>query len=82
MYLLPVGLNQKMNIKTLLYPKTAKGTVIDDYFGTLVPDPYRWLEDDQSAETKAWAMEENKVTNNYLEQIPFRDAIRQKLEKL
>ncbi len=71
-----------MNIKSLSYPQTAKGTVTDTYFGTSVPDPYRWLEDDQSAETKAWVMEENKVTNNYLEQIPFREAIREKLEKL
>ncbi len=71
-----------MNIQPLSYPKTAKGTVADPYFGTEVADPYRWLEDDQSPETKAWVMEENKVTNNYLEQIPFRDAIRQKLEKL
>jgi len=71
-----------MNIQPLSYPKTAKGTVADTYFGTEVADPYRWLEDDQPAETKAWVMEENKLTNNYLEQIPFRDAIRQKLEKL
>ncbi|MGI4020210.1 MAG: prolyl oligopeptidase family serine peptidase [Janthinobacterium lividum] len=73
---------QKMNIKTLPYPQTAKGTVTDNYFGTVVPDPYRWLEDDRSAETKAWVQEENKVTQNYLQQIPFREVIRQKLEKL
>jgi prolyl oligopeptidase len=73
---------QKMTLKTLPYPKTAKGTVTDTYFGTEVPDPYRWLEDDQSPETKAWVQEENKVTQAYLEQIPFREAIRQKLEKL
>ncbi|MGI4749072.1 MAG: prolyl oligopeptidase family serine peptidase [Janthinobacterium lividum] len=73
---------QKMTLKTLPYPQTAKGTVTDTYFGTVVADPYRWLEDDQSAETKAWVQEENKVTQNYLQQIPFREAIRQKLEKL
>jgi len=71
-----------MHIKTLPYPQTAKGTVTDNYFGTVVPDPYRWLEDDQSAETKAWVIAENKVTQDYLQQIPFREAIRQKLEKL
>ena len=57
-------------IETLAYPKTAKGDVIDDYFGTKVPDPYRWLENDTSAETKAWVIEENKVTDNYLSKIP------------
>ncbi|TKB96207.1 S9 family peptidase [Pedobacter cryophilus] len=69
-------------IKTLPYPKTAKGNVTDDYFGTIVPDPYRWLENDTSAETKAWVEEENKVTQNYLEQIPYREAIKKKLEVL
>lgn len=73
---------QNMNIKTLPYPQTAKGTVTDTYFGTVVADPYRWLEDDRSAETKSWVQEQNKVTQNYLQQIPFREAIRQKLEKL
>ncbi len=73
---------QKMTLKTLPYPQTAKGTITDTYFGTVIPDPYRWLEDDRSAETKAWVMAENKVTQNYLQQIPFREAIRQKLEKL
>lgn len=71
-----------MHIKTLPYPQTDKGTVADTYFGTEVPDPYRWLEDDRSAETKAWVIAENKVTQDYLQQIPFREAIRQKLEKL
>ncbi len=75
-------LDTKMRIKTLLYPKTAKETVTDVYFGTVVHDPYRWLEDDQSDETKAWAQAENEVTQHYLEQIPFREAICQKLEKL
>jgi prolyl oligopeptidase len=44
------------------YPQTKKGDVVDDYFGTKVADPYRWLEDDNSAETKAWVQEENKIT--------------------
>jgi prolyl oligopeptidase len=73
---------QQMNIKTTAYPKTAKGAVTDTYFETVVPDPYRWLEDDQSAETKAWVAEENKVTQDYLSQIPFRDAIHKRLETL
>jgi prolyl oligopeptidase len=69
-------------IETLAYPKTAKGDVIDDYFGTKVPDPYRWLENDTSAETKAWVTQENKVTDDYLSKIPYRDEIKKRLEVL
>jgi len=73
---------QNMNIKTLPYPQTKKVDTVDTYFGTAVPDPYRWLENDQAADTKAWVKEENKVTQNYLGQIPYRDAIRKRLEVL
>ena len=75
-------LAQQMNIKTLPYPTTKKVDTVNTYFGTQVPDPYRWLEDDRAADTKAWVQEENKVTQNYLAQIPFRDAIKKKLETL
>ena len=65
------------------YPQTKKDTSVkDNYFGTDVPDPYRWLENDTSAETAAWVKEENAVTNGYLSQIPFRDAIKARYEKL
>jgi prolyl oligopeptidase len=65
------------------YPQTKKdSTVKDTYFGTVVPDPYRWLENDTSAETAAWVKAENDVTQNYLSQIPFRDAIKARYEKL
>jgi prolyl oligopeptidase len=65
------------------YPVTKKdSTISDNYFGTLVPDPYRWLENDTSAETAAWVKTENEVTDNYLRQIPFRDAIRKRYEGL
>lgn len=65
------------------YPQTRKDTTVKDtYFGTMVPDPYRWLENDTSAETAAWVKEENAVTQNYLSQIPFRDAIKARYEKL
>jgi prolyl oligopeptidase len=73
---------QQMNIKTLPYPQTKKVDTVDTYFGTAVPDPYRWLEDDRAADTKAWVKEENKVTQDYLGQIPYRDAIRKRLEVL
>ena len=65
------------------YPQTKKDTAVKDtYFGTVVPDPYRWLENDTSAETAAWVKAENEVTQNYLSQIPFRDAIKARYENL
>jgi len=63
------------------YPVTKKGDVTDEYFGKKVADPYRWLEDDMSAETTAWVAEQNKVTNSYLATIPYREEIRSRLEK-
>jgi len=69
-------------MKTLPYPATKKVETVDTYFGTTVPDPYRWLEDDRAEDTKAWVQAENKVTHAYLEQIPFREAIRKRLEVL
>ena len=64
----------------LVYPKTKKVNVTDTYFGTRVEDPYRWLEDDRSAETAEWVKEQNALTNSYLEKIPFRDSIRSKMK--
>jgi prolyl oligopeptidase len=64
------------------YPETKKVDQTDDYFGTKVADPYRWLEDDNSAATKEWVEEENKVTHSYLSSIPFRDKVKSKLEQM
>ncbi|SMG34542.1 prolyl oligopeptidase family serine peptidase [Sphingobacterium psychroaquaticum] len=64
------------------YPKTEKIDQKDVYFGTTVEDPYRWLEDDLSANTKAWVTAQNEVTQDYLGQIPYRDAIQKRLESL
>jgi len=64
------------------YPTTRKVDTVDTYFGTKVPDPYRWLEDDRSADTKAWVEAENKVTFGYLDQIPYRKPWLQRLEEL
>ncbi|MDR7208384.1 prolyl oligopeptidase family serine peptidase [Flavobacterium piscis] len=64
------------------YPKTTKGETVDVYFDTKINDPYRWLEDDKSAETEAWVKAQNEVTYGYLNQIPFRDALKQRMEKL
>lgn len=69
-------------IALLPYPNTKRGDVVESHFGTEVADPYRWLEDDTADDTKAWVAEQNKVTDNYLKQIPFRDAIYKRLEKL
>ena len=66
----------------LTYPKTKKVVQVDDYFGTKIKDPYRWLEDDNSSETKKWVIEENKVTSDYLSKIPFRDAIKKRITEL
>lgn len=67
----------------LNYPETRKdSTVVDEYFGTQVADPYRWLEDDMSDETKKWVEAQNKVTFGYLDKIPFRDAIKDRLTEL
>ena len=73
---------QQMTIKTLPYPAAKKVDTVTTYFGTPVPDPYRWLEDDRADDTKAWVRAENKVTQGYLSQIPYRDAIHKRLEQL
>ncbi|MBX9888722.1 MAG: prolyl oligopeptidase family serine peptidase [Flavobacteriaceae bacterium] len=66
----------------LKYPQTKKGNVVDTYFGTQVNDPYRWMEDDRSDETASWVKAQNEVTYGYLNQIPFRAALKTRLEKL
>jgi len=64
------------------YPETRKTDTVDLYFGTKVSDPYRWLEDDNSAETKEWVKAQNEVTFGYLEQIPFRETIKERLTEI
>lgn len=64
------------------YPMTAQSDVTDQYFGHTVADPYRWLEDDQSAETAEWVKQQNAVTFKYLESIPFRSGIRERLTQI
>jgi prolyl oligopeptidase len=64
------------------YPATRKDEQVDDYHGTKVADPYRWLEDDNSAETLAWVKAQNQVTQNYLAQSPYRGQLKQRLEEL
>ncbi|WP_304709367.1 prolyl oligopeptidase family protein [uncultured Rikenella sp.] len=80
---LTAGCQSTMAIKTKPYPETRKDTtVVDDYHGTQVADPYRWLEDDRSTETAAWVAVQNAVTQDYLAQIPYREQIKQRLTEL
>src|SRR6476660_5331102 len=68
--------------QNLTYPASRKDPVVDDYHGTKVEDPYRWLEDDNSEETKAWVKAQNKVTFDFLQAIPQRESLRARLEKV
>ncbi|MBP5708180.1 MAG: S9 family peptidase [Bacteroidales bacterium] len=64
------------------YPVTRQDNVVDTLFGIPVPDPYRWLEDDMSAETMEWVKAQNEVTFNYLSKIPYREQIKNRLSEL
>src|ERR1700686_811468 len=66
----------------LAYPQPKRGDQVDDYHGVKVADPYRWLEDTDSADTHAWVEAENRLTFAYLEKIPYRQAIHDRLTKL
>jgi len=67
---------------TLLYPETKKVDTVDVYFGTEVPDPYRWLENDTAKATAEWVAAQNEVTFGYLKNISFRDAVRKRLDEV
>ena len=72
-----------MNAQTKInYPETKKIDHVDTYFGEKIQDPYRWLEDDRSSETEAWVKAQNVVTYGYLEQIPYRNQLKARMEKL
>ena len=71
--------NSKTTETTVNYPKTKQVDTIDTYFGVEVKDPYRWLEDDRSTETETWVKSQNEVTFGYLEQIPFRNKLKERL---
>ncbi len=66
----------------LKYPESRKDDVTDNYFGTDVADPYRWLEDDNSDETAEWVKKQNELTFKYLENIPYRTQIKDRLQKI
>jgi prolyl oligopeptidase len=67
---------------SVTYPETKKVDTLDTYFGEQIADPYRWLEDDRSAETEAWVKAQNEVTFGYLDKIPFRKQLKERMEKL
>lgn len=74
-----ISINQTNSVT---YPNTKKVDTVTNYFGTQVKDPYRWLEDDMSQQTAQWVEKQNKTTFDYLDNIPFREALKQRLTKL
>ncbi len=74
--------NVKFENIEVTYPETKTGEVVDDYHGVEIKDPYRWLEDDNSEETIDWVNRQNDVTQGYLDNIPYREDIKNRLEKL
>jgi prolyl oligopeptidase len=73
---------QKPRAFTGSYPATKTTDQSDDFFGTKVSDPYRWLENDMATDTKDWVQRQNEVTNNYLSKIPYQEAIKKRLTEL
>ncbi|WP_370477304.1 prolyl oligopeptidase family serine peptidase [Tamlana flava] len=73
---------ESTNSITVNYPKTKTVDTVTNYFGTHVKDPYRWLEDDRSEDTKAWIKAQNVVTHKYLNEIPFREELKNRLSSL
>lgn len=71
-----------VNAQHMKYPSTEKQSVSDEYFGEKVPAPYRWLEDDQSPKTQQWIKTQNELTFEYLQNIPFRNQLKDQLKKL
>ncbi|MGB5420183.1 MAG: S9 family peptidase, partial [Algibacter sp.] len=74
--------NQKTNTIVVNYPKTKTVDTVDTYFDTKVKDPYRWLEDDRSTETKAWVIAQNKATFGFLDNIPYRIELKERLTEI
>ncbi len=81
-FMLLAAMIPNISAQSIQYPKTKKVEQVDDYHGIKVADPYRWLEDANAPETKAWIEEQNKITRAYLDNIPQRDKIRKRLTEL
>jgi prolyl oligopeptidase len=71
-----------LNAQRVKYPQSNRGTVVDDYFGTRVADPYRWMEELDSPQTVGWIAAQNQFTTSYLAQFPLRDSLRTRLTEL
>ena len=67
-----MAVNAAAELPQLTYPVAERQDVVDDYFGTKVADPYRWLENDTSAQTAAWVAAQRELTDKYLEALPYR----------
>lgn len=74
--------NKQTPPKPMRYPDTPQDLTTDNYHGTTIADPYRWLEDENSPETKAWIAAQNRLTSEYINQEPYRFAIEQRLARL
>jgi prolyl oligopeptidase len=72
----------QVQVPNLRYPESRKADVVDDYFGTKVPDPYRWMEDLDAKEVATWVAAQNKVTFGYLQGLPLRDHFRKRISEL
>ena len=70
------------NAQALEYPKTFRDTIVDDYFGTKVPAPYQWMEEQNSPKVEAWVEAENKITFDYLDKVPIRKWVNGRITKL
>ncbi|HFE65743.1 MAG TPA: S9 family peptidase, partial [Chloroflexi bacterium] len=68
--------------QSFTYPPARQDDVVDNYHGTAVPDPYRWLEDPDSAETRAWAAAQNELTQSFISQLPVRPRLEKRLTAL
>src|SRR3954467_15735922 len=81
-FLLLVAVVSKAQTSAPTYPSAARGTQVDVYHGVSIADPYRWLEDTDSPETKAWVAAENQLSDSYLATIPQRAAIKNRLTQI
>ena len=82
-YFIGYGIGKMIgNMEKITYPETAREGVVENYHGTEVADPYRWLEDDMSERTAEWVKAQNEVTLGYLNALPQREAIRERLTEL
>lgn len=81
-FIIVVAVPLSLKGQSLKYPETNRDSVVNDYFGTKVPAPYQWMEDQNSSEVESWVEAENKVTFEYLDKIPIRKWINDKITKL